>query len=229
MKPKVTNIRMLCCMVLTTSLISGCAELPLIVNASEAIKFAVMGAPNTEITRETISKVPYATISAKIGSGPRSLLVLGKQENGNNHWFSADQAVIVTRFGRIVQTSGFPENLTHTVSRNPDPVNRVLHLNRRKSSSSKLRHIRMLDMETDKRFGVPVKSVFETVGPKEIEIAGIKIKTILVKEENTAFSINWSFTNFYWVDAFDGFIWKSRQHIARSFPPVDIELLKPAS
>jgi hypothetical protein len=210
-------------------LISGCAELPLIVNASEAISYAIVGSPDTEINRDTIQKTPYASISAKIGSGPRSLLVLGKKENGFKHWFSADNAVIVTKNGRIVQTAGFPENLKATSSSSLDPVNRLLHKKWYGRKNKKLLHIRHLDIEMENRFGVPVKSEFETLGSREIDIAGIKIKTVLVKETNHAFSINWSFNNFYWVDAYDGYIWKSTQHVSRSFPPIDIEVLKPAS
>jgi hypothetical protein len=209
-------------------LLAGCAELPLVANAGQAIAYAVVGAPDAEINRDAIQKLPFASISAKIGSGPRSLLVLGKHENGLKHWFSADQAVVVTRNGRIVQTSGFPENLKNTFSNQDDPVNRKLHSFDYGDDKRKLFHVRTIDIDKELRFGVPVRSSFEIIGPKLIEISGVKIKTILVKELNTAFSINWSFTNFYWVDKFDGFVWKSRQKIAKSFPPIDIEVLKPA-
>jgi hypothetical protein len=211
---------------LVALLVSGCAELPLIANAGQAISYAVIGSPDIEINRASVQKLPFASISAKIGSGPRSFLVLGKNENGLKHWFSADGAVIVTRNGRMVQTSGFPENLRNTSSNSPDPVNRKLHNKKHSDRKNYVTYIRYLDMED--RFGVPIKSKFETVGTKEIVIADIKIKTVLIKETNTAFGINWSFTNFYWVDAFDGFVWKSRQHISRNFPPIDVEVLKPA-
>jgi hypothetical protein len=206
--------------------LGGCAELPLIANATEAITYAVVGAPDTDINRDAINNLPYASISAKIGSGPRSLLVLGKLENGREHWFSADRAVIVTRNGRIIKTAGFPENLRDTLPGDRDPVNRILHKKWYDGKKHEIGFIRRLDMEGN--FGIPVKSKFETLGPREIYIAGIKIETILVKELNRAFSINWTFNNFYWVDAYDGYIWKSSQHIARSFPPIDIEVLKPA-
>jgi hypothetical protein len=208
--------------------LGGCAELPLIANAAEAITYAVIGAPDTEINRDLIHRVPYASISAKIGSGPRSFLVLGKRENGMEHWFSADNAVIVTRNGRIVQTAGFPDNLRKTSFKGHDPVNRLLHKKRYNSDEMRLAFTRLMDMALENRFGVPVRSEFETLGPKEIEIAGVNVKTVLVKETNNAFSINWSFINYYWVDAYDGYIWKSRQHVARSFPPIEIEILKPA-
>jgi hypothetical protein len=209
-------------------LLGGCAELPLVVNAADAISYAVLGAPDTEIDRKAIKELPYASISAKIGSGPRSFLVLGKQENGMLHWFSADHAVIVTKNGRIVQTAGFPDNLKSTFFTERDPVNRKLHKKWYGGDSKKLGFARNLDLDYENRFGVPVRSKFETIGPVEIEIADIKLKTILVKETNNAFGINWSFTNYYWVDAFDGYIWKSIQHVARSFPPINIEVLKPA-
>jgi hypothetical protein len=209
-------------------LLAGCAELPLIANAGQAIAYAVVGAPDAEINRDAIQKLPFASISAKIGSGPRSLLVLGKHENGLKHWFSSDQAVVVTRNGRIVQTSGFPENLKNTYSKQDDPVNRKLHSSNYGGNKRKFAHIRTIDIDEELRFGVPIRSTFEIVGPKLIDISGVKIETVLVKELNTAFSINWSFTNLYWVDRFDGFIWKSRQHVARSFPPIEFEVLKPA-
>jgi hypothetical protein len=131
-KRNATNIAM-ANVILATLLLGGCAELPLIANAGQAITYAIMGSPDTEISRFSIQNLPYASISAKIGSGPRSLLVLGKQENGLKHWFSADQAVIVSKNGRIVQTSGFPENLKNTFSKHHDPVNRKLHAHKYKT------------------------------------------------------------------------------------------------
>jgi hypothetical protein len=190
---------------------------------------AAFGAPDTDIEREAIQSLPYATLSAKIGRGPRSLLVLGKKENGLEHWFSADQALLVIENGRIVQTAGFPDNLLKTVKNGNDPLNRLLHLAEYGSDRNKLEYVRKLDLSAENRFGVPVRSQFETIGHREIVIADIKVKTILVQELNTAFSINWSFKNHFWVDVYDGYIWKSRQHISRSFPPIDIEILKPAS
>jgi hypothetical protein len=207
----------------------GCAELPLVVNASEAIGYAIFGSTDAEIDSELVAQMPYASLSAKIGNGPRSILVLGKKENGFEYWFSADRAVLVTRNGRLVRTAGFPENLKHTALRGKDPVNRLLHLRKYGPPKQALQSVRSIDISMDSRFGIPIRSHYETIGAREIQIRGIKIKTVLVRERNKAFSINWSFDNYYWVDAFDGFVWKSRQHIVRSFPPIEIEILKPAA
>jgi len=205
------------------SMATGCVESPIIVNAFNALKYSIVGLPDIPIVREEIAKLPYATISAKIGIGPRSILVLWRRDQDDLHWISADHAVIVTRFGRVVKTYGLPENLKNTIVVGVDPVNKTLH------TASALESVqRYIDMDTENRYSVPVKSEFKPLGPREITIAEIKIKTFLFVEHNSAKTINWSFSNYYWVDAFDGYVWKSRQHIARNFDPIEIEILKPA-
>ncbi len=206
------------------SVVTGCVESPVVINAFDALKYSVIGFPDVPIKREVVSKLPYASISAKIGIGPRSLLILWRREHDDLHWISADRAIIVTRYGRVVKTFGFPENLKNTEGVGLDPVNKYLH-----KTTAHTNFRRSIDIDIEKRYSVPIESYFEMVGPREITISELKIKTILFVERNTARTINWSFTNYFWVDAFDGYVWKSRQHIARSFDPIEIEVLKPAA
>ncbi len=205
------------------SLVAGCVESPAIFNALKTLKYSVAGFPDVPIRREAVSKIPYASISAKIGIGPRSILILWRREHDDLHWISADRAIIVTRHGRVVRTYGLPENLKDTQSLSKDPLNRTLHL-----SNGNVSFSRAVDIDIDKRYSIPIESVFEKIGPRQVTIAEIEIKTVLFAERNTARTINWSFTNYFWVDQFDGYVWKSRQHIARSFEPINIEILKPA-
>lgn len=205
------------------ALLAGCTESPVVANAAKAVKFLAAGLPDAEFSREMVSKIPYASLSAKIGMGPRSLLILRRFDGAKLHWISADRAVLVTRHGRVVSTAGFPENLKQTISNGRDPVNRQLHL-----LKNPIRFYRTVDLDLEQRYGITIGSTFSVVGKRLITIAQVEIKTVLVKEYNIARGINWSFTNWYWVDIYDGFIWKSRQHIARTFPPVDLEILKPA-
>ncbi len=207
-----------------STVLSSCAESPIIVNAYEALKYSIVGFPDAPISRKIVSKLPYASISAKIGIGPRSLLVLWRRERDDLHWISADRAIIVTRYGRVVKTYGLPENIKATQEIGVDPVNKTLHV-----PNSRPTFRRTIDIDIDHRYSLPIESDFEAIGPREITIEEVKIKTILFAERNTARTINWSFTNYFWVDAFDGFVWKSRQHIARQFDPIEIEVLKPAA
>jgi hypothetical protein len=204
-------------------MLSGCADSPVLVNAYDALKFLAVGLESEEINRRTVNKIPYASISAKIGKGPRSILLLGKKDGQELHWFSSDNAVIVTTNGRISKTAGFPENIKKTTLNSPDPVNRQFH---RKKFPEYSR--RSIDIDVGNHFSIPIISKYKTFGPREISISGIKIKTILVQEQNTSKTLNWDFTNYYWGDIYDGFIWKSRQHVSRNFPPIDIEILKPS-
>ncbi len=204
--------------------LGGCTQSPILANAAKAIKYLAVGLPGADISRDLVSKIPYASMSAKIGKGPRSLLILSRYTKSDRHWISADNAILVTRHGRVIKTVGFPENLLSTSTSLSDPVNRRLH-----KLKSPVRYHRTVDIDLDNMFGVPIFSVFEPMGPRKITIADFEIKTFLVREESRALNLNWSFTNYYWVDAFDGFVWKSRQHIARSFEPIDIEILKPAA
>ena len=198
--------------------------MPVLANAVDALKLAVRGPPDPRIRRAAITKLPYATITAKIGKGPRAMLVLARYDGPDLHWISSDRVVIVTRHGRVVKTAGFPEDLKDTRAFREDPVASGLHRIERP-----LKFVRYLDLDRDRRYALPIHSTFETVGKERIRIVEIEFETVLVRERNQAQTINWDFENLYWADVFDGFAWKSRQHIARSLPPVDIEVLKPAA
>jgi len=191
-------------------------------NITRAIRFYLIGLPDYPISREIVNNLPYASIAAKIGKGPHSLLVLWRRERDDLHWLSADNSVLVTRGGRVVKTAGLMENIRDSIFVGPDPVATGLH-----NGANGITSKRTLDIEPG-RYILPVDSTFEVRGPRRITITEIDFDTILVVERNVVRTVNWSFNNLYWVDPADGFVWKSRQHIARGFPPVVIEMLKPA-
>jgi hypothetical protein len=204
-------------------LTSACAD-PVLRNVYDAAKFLTVGMPDVEITRDIIDNIPYASISAKIGKGPRSLLILGRYAGEDLHWLSADNATVVTRAGRVTKTAGFPENLKGTSFLGPDPVAKKLHIPDERRALS-----RSVDIDKGNFYGLTINSHFLPIGEVEIVIAGLKLRTALFEEVNEAQTVNWNHSNYFWVDVYDGFVWKSVQHIARGFPPIDIEVLKPAA
>ncbi len=162
-------------------------------------------------------------MTARVGTGPQALLLLARLDGDEQHWISGiDRSVLALRGGRVVRTFGFPENLKDTRSEQIDPVDRLLH-----KLTEPVRHTRYIDLDLGSQFGLVIDSVFETLGPRKVRIVELDFDTILVRERNSARTVNWRFENFYWVDPGDGFVWKSRQTIARSFPPVQFEILKP--
>ena len=206
-----------------TLLLGGCATSPTIGNAFNVVQTQLFGYPDLPLLRSTIAKLPYASMTARVGSGPQALLLLARGQGDDQHWISGlDRSVLALRGGRVVETFGFPENLKNTRSHNRDPVNRSLHTLR-----EPLRYTRYIDLDLGTHFGLTIESVFESLGPRKIRIVELEFDTILVRESNRARTLNWRFENLYWVDPADGFVWKSRQAIARSFPPVHFEILKP--
>ena len=204
-------------------LLGGCITSPIIGNAFDVAKAQAFGFPDLPLRRSTIAKLPYASMTARIGEGPQALLLLARSQGDEQHWISGlDRSVLALRGGRVVKTFGFPENLKNTRSDTIDPVDHLLH-----KLTQPVHHTRYLDLDVGPHYGLVVDSVFESLGPRKVRIVELDFDTILVREKNVARTLNWRFENLYWVDPVDGFIWKSRQIIARSFPPVQFEILKP--
>jgi hypothetical protein len=204
--------------------LAGCGESKLARTVIDAYQLAIVGRPDVPISRSTVTNLPYASIAAKIGKGPKSLLILWRQDRGDLHWLSADDAAIVTRNGRIVKTAGLPETLLETRSLSTDPVGAGLE-----SGNQNTIYLREVDLSPPPQFGLLIESKIREIGPRTISIADIEFDTVLFYEHCTARTLNWSFTNRYWVDPADGFVWRSEQTIARGFPPIEVEILKPAA
>lgn len=151
-------------------------------------------------------------------------MILGRYEGTDLHWISADNIALVTRAGRLVKTAGLPENLRETVMLGPDPVAGTLH---RLDEAATAR--RLVDLDFESRFGVPVEARLESLGYATIEILERRYDTVVVREDNVAALLDWSFTNYFWVDRGSGFAWRSIQHFTPDLPPVEIEVLKPAA
>ncbi|MDP6563971.1 MAG: YjbF family lipoprotein [Alphaproteobacteria bacterium] len=203
--------------------LAGCEFSPTVLNAYDVAKAQIFGHPDLPLQRKTIAKLPYATMTARVGKGPQALLLLGRVQGGEEHWISGvDRSVLTLMGGRVIKTFGFPENLKNTRSNKADPVDRRLHQLR-----APLHHTRYVDLDLGAHFGLRIDSIFELVGERRLRIVELDFETILVREKNSARGLQWEFENLYWVDPGDGYVWKSRQTIARTFPPVEFEILKP--
>jgi hypothetical protein len=208
---------------LPSLLLAGCITSPIIGNAFDVAKAQVFGHPDLPLRRATIARLPYASMTARIGDGPQALLLLARSQGDEQHWISGlDRSVLALRGGRVVKTFGFPENLKDTRADSIDPVDRLLH-----RLTQPLHHTRYLDLDVGPHYGLVIDSVFESLGPRKVRIVELDFDTILVREQNIARTLNWRFENLYWVDPADGFVWKSRQVIARGFAPVHFQILKP--
>lgn len=121
-----------------------------------------------------------------------------------------------------MKTAGFPNNISDTYEITPDPLSKGLV-----SLGSNPSYRRMVDLPEQTRFGIEIRSTFRVIGPETITITELDFETVHVVEECTARPLNWTFTNHYWLDPADGFVWRSAQYVAPNLPQFVIEVLKP--
>ena len=191
--------------------------------AFSSVSTAFSGGDETPITRNRINKIPYATMSAKVGDGPRALIVLGRADGFNLHWFAADRTVMVTRHGRLVRTAGLPFNLKGTRLLGDEPLTTM---GRRREGVPPYK--REIDLAPPNRYGVIIDATVEELGPETIEISELSFETVAYRESCRARDMDWKFTNFYWVSPSNGLLWKSLQHAHPEIPAIELQLLKPA-
>jgi hypothetical protein len=157
-------------------------------------------------------------------------MILWRVEGEDLHWLSADNVAVVTRQGRVVKTAGLPVGMRDTLFHQPDPI--ASRLERPKNDKMFIREVRFdrgSPIADDQPSEALIESEFQEMGRSLIEIVEIEFETVLFRERNHVRGINWSFDNWFWVDPADGFVWRSEQTIARTFPPIRIEILKPAA
>ena len=204
--------------------VSACGQNQLGADLVAATRYLTVGLPGPEITREMVDAIPYATVAVRIGRGPRSLLVLWETKGEARTWASADGVALQTRYGRIVDTAGLPEDISNTVFSQVDP----LAIGIDQLDSFRTPYTRTVDFKSSQKYGVQITSTMRILGRRKIKITAIDFDTILVEEKCRARQINWSYRNRFWLDPVDGFVWKSEQYTARDIPVFVVEVLKPA-
>lgn len=204
--------------------LSGCGSNSNWPVAGTVLKNAIFGEPGTSISRESVSKIPYAMITARVGSQPAATLVLASSSGPTRHWMATNEVSIVTHSGRIVQTVGFPQDIQHTNLFAADPLSNAPHLLEDEISYQR----KIFYRNTARGFDVAVSldCSMKAVEHREIEIVEIVFKTILM-EENCRSGSGDAQVNLFWVDPYDGFVWQSRQKIVAGYPSVGISVLKP--
>jgi hypothetical protein len=202
--------------------LGGCGNNQVFGEAAQTLRNLTLGPPETPIPRATVAKLPYATITAKVGDLPRGLMGLSKIAGQDLHWVASNRVSLVTRRGRLVKTVGLPQDLRDTRAVGEDPLAQAPH-----RLAQPARSVRLLDLARPEYYEMPIDSVLTPVGPQKITILEIEFDTVLLTEQNSARTLRWRFENQFWVDPEDGFVWKSVQHIGRELPVLQIEVAKP--
>jgi hypothetical protein len=163
--------------------------------------------PN-EPTAAQVDAIPYAQLEAKTAQG-HAVLILGYVDGSREAWYGKQSVVVFTEYGRVVQTTGLAMNLDGVHLPVNDPFARGLQ-----TLTAPLDYERTEDWSPGYRYGVTIEARLIPLGHSEITILGKTHHIVRVDEQIRASAAGFHAVNHYWVDANDGFIWKSEQHVA---------------
>jgi len=207
--------------ILAAILISGCAA-----NSDENryvnLVWRLVSGTRMEVTREQAGGIPFASIGVAIGSADEGLMVLGLAEGERQEWYARTQMLAMNN-GRIVQSAGFPYNLSRLEVRRrdgtPTPPGGAPPLEADYSL--------VLDYQDLRLIGAGAACRADDRGEEAIEILGTTLTTRHVVESCEIAVIDWSFENEFWVDPDTGFVWQSSQYVHPKLSPLTFRVLRP--
>jgi len=206
--------------------LTGCSQ-----NAndvSSTLKSAFWGMDPTNISPEQIQKLPYASLSAKLGDNPTALLILTWIENTPNapilKWLSTNKELIATQHGRIIKTANLRQgNVLSLHASRADP----LQLGLQKNTTPREWHY-YISWQPGYHWNYQATSVFY-VGNKEKKqrLDGKTQQLLHVTEVVTIPVIKQNYTNDYWLDPITGNVIISEQYLYPGSQKMTLSIAKP--
>jgi Group 4 capsule polysaccharide lipoprotein gfcB, YjbF len=173
-----------------------------------------------DVTLEQAAAIPYATLGVRIGDGQQAIVILVGGTAGEQLWTSKARVAITTRHGRVIKTAGLPRNIDTVAFPGGDPVLEAAQGGPPREST------RTSDFWDLNRYQVPLRCVAASKGPESVTILGKPIATTRVDETCESSTMDWSFTDSFWIGP-SGLVWKSIQHYHPNYDPLELEVLRP--
>lgn len=200
--------------------LTGCSSSPV---AKSFNVWAEQQFGGDRFTREQVEQLPYATMAAGIGKLPRAMLVLGRTEGSDLHWFSADKGVLVTRRGRLIRTVGLADgNLAATIPIDEDPLSLALE-----ESKTPRRWRRLVDILPSRQMGVLLTAEWRPDGEERIATLHGEKDTVRIRETSLASHAGWQLENIFWLDRATGETLATSQQVLPGGATIRTEILKP--
>ena len=187
-----------------------------------AIKNAIKGYENTQITPELIENIPYASSLVRVGKGPYGLMILESIKGDLATWVTADGIYFIMKKGKIIKTKGFTSNLSNMLI--PSAFNN-LNLNTLENEGV-LKYYYTYDQTI--LVDLEIKAEYEIIRKDTLNLLSESKELTLIHERLTSNLIHWNVLNKYWVDE-SNYVWKSEQHISPKIPVISFEITKKPS
>jgi hypothetical protein len=183
--------------------------------AFSSIKNILFGHENN-IDIRVINKIPYASMLVRIGKGPSALMILESISNNNYTWVSADGIYLVTNNGRVIKTSGLPNNLKDEISSFEGWDKEIYN---------DLEFYSYVSFDKPVLNNLRISSKYTKEGKRKIKLAIGSKNLHLIEQIISSPDIAWFEKNKFWVDDLH-YPWKSIQYISPKLPPIYIEITK---
>jgi hypothetical protein len=173
------------------------------------------------VTRQQAAAIPYASLGYRVGGGPELILILATDNAGEQLWTASNHVVLMTNGGRVVRTQGLERNMGTTTSASgdiPPPA---------RARTGPLSYTRLVDFPDLDVYGAALNCSLSQARPETVTILGSTIATLRVNETCRAPSLDWSFTNSFWIDPQSPVVWQSVQHIHPKLDELHITIFRP--
>ncbi len=167
------------------------------------------------ISRAEALALPYASALVTLGNRQPAFVVLHSSQGGRQIWLSADRVAIATEQGRVVALAGLAGAITETRFRDGQPPKPL----------AGGEHLRLVDIAPNV-WGLTITCANREDGEETISILGEAVPTLRAFESCRT-ERGERFTEWFWIGAEDGLIWRAEQWIGPGLPRLTFELVKP--
>ena len=107
-------------LLMTVILLNACSSIsnniaPGYAETFKTFRVLLTGYEDNLISEELVRNIPYASMTLKIGNGPKGLIILESVDGDTFTWVSADSIYLVIKDGRIIKTEGLENDLKNTL------------------------------------------------------------------------------------------------------------------
>jgi hypothetical protein len=179
------------------------------------------GAAAPSVSLKDAAAIPFPTMGVRVGGGMEFITVLSMNNGGDRLWQNKRSAAFLVRDGHIVQTAGLPRDIDKLASVGALPSLHAV------AQGHPARYRWLADFHDLDVYNVQIDCEARPVRLEAVTILGKSIRTMRVDETCNAPSLEWSYTNKYWVDPDGGMTWMSIQYIHPQFDAISTEILRP--
>jgi hypothetical protein len=171
---------------------------------------------------DEIRKYPYSMEIIDYGTGP-NIFVLAFNDQEKRSWTDRFSNILVTENGKIIKAYGesFINNIEYI---NPPKLKNIFY---ELKENIKSNHYSLIKFSNPNTKFLSIKFQYSLLGNSSLTyIFNDKlIDVTLIEEKFFIEAINWSGSNFYWIDGY-GEVYKSKQFIAPNMGKFYTETLK---